>query len=401
MACGLPDYAEPLFKPARYKALRGGRGSAKSYTVARLLLIKALEMPSLIVCGREYQNSIADSVHSLLSSQIDSLNFNRFFNVHNNYIETKDKKSKFIFKGLNRNIQSIKSTHGITDFWLEEAQTISATSWEIIIPTVREPFSEIWCTYNPENEDDPTHVKFGEVEGMIPPDDSIIITANWRDNPWFPGVLIAEKDHMFKTNPDLYHHIWEGEVRANSDAQILKNKWHVEKFEPQKTWDGPYFGADWGFSVDPMALVKMWIDVDKMNLHVEYETGGLKIDLPFIKNYWEKVPETKEHVIRADNARPETISFMCREGFNVIAAEKWSGSVEDGIEVLKSFNKIIIHPRCKETITECRKYKYKVDRLTGDITTKIEDAFNHRIDAMRYGLDPFISKKGMGLFNVL
>lgn len=394
----LPDYAEPLFKPYRYKVLKGGRGSAKSYTVARALLIKGASKKCFVLCAREFQNSVTESVHRLLCEQIGELGLEKFYTFTKDTI-TGINGTHFIFKGVHRNVDSIKSIPGITDLWLEEAHTVSKRSWEILVPTVRDPGSEIWVTYNPESEDDPTHEKFCGKAG--PPEGSLVITANWRDNPWFPKVLEIEKAHMKRTNYDLYMHIWEGECRTNSDAQIFKGKWKVDFFEPEEHWDGPYYGADWGFSVDPTALVKIYLDLAKNNLHFSEEAGGVGIEMDDIAAEFDKVSGSRTRPIRADCSRPETISYVSRQGFMVEAAEKWTGSVEDGIEWFKTFDKIIIHPRCPETATEFRKYAYKVDRLTGDITTHIVDAYNHRIDAGRYGCQPMITLGRQGLLGVL
>lgn len=394
----LPDYAAPLFEPYRYKVLKGGRGSAKSYTVARALLIRGTQRKRFVLCAREFQNSIADSVHKLLLEQIHEMGLDHFYSHTRDTITGKN-GTQFVFKGVHRNVNSIKSIPGITDLWIEEAHTLSNHSWEVLVPTVRDPDSEIWVTYNPESEDDPTHVKFCGKDG--PPENSLVITANWRDNPWFPEVLRAEMEHMRRTNYELYMHIWEGETRSNSDAQIFKNKWKVDYFDVDSSWDGPYFGADWGFSVDPTALVKTYLDLANNRLIYAEESGGVGIELDDIDKEFDKVSESRTRVIRADNARPETISYVSRQGFLVEGAEKWKGSVEDGIEWMKSFDQILIHPRCKETATEHRKYSYKVDRLTGDITTHIVDAYNHYIDAGRYAYQPLIAAGRQGLLGVL
>lgn len=394
----LPDYAIPLFQPYRYKVIKGGRGSGKSHSVAKILLIRAAESKRFVLCAREFQNSMADSVHKLLVEQINELGLKDFYKVTHDKI-TGSNGSEFIFKGLWRNIESIKSIPGITDLWLEEAQTVSSLSWNVLIPTIREPGSEIWVTYNPVDEDDPTHVKFCGPDG--PPDNALVIEANWRDNPWFPEVLRVEKDHMKRTNYELYLHVWEGETRTNSDAQIFKGKWKIKKFEVSQDWDGPYLGADWGFSVHPTALVKIYIDVPRNRLIFAEEAGGVGIELDDTPAEFDKVKEVRYYMIRADNARPETISYIARQGFNIQPCEKWKGCVEDGVEFMKTFDEIIIHEQCVETAREFRKYSFKIDRLTGDITRIIVDAHNHYIDAGRYALEPLIQMGRQGLLSVL
>ncbi len=393
----LPAYAQDFLKPARFKVMWGGRGSTKSYTTARLLLLRGLKEKRFILCGREFQNSIADSVHKLLSEQIIAMGLEDKYIVKEKYISAAN-GTRFIFRGLHGNVESIKSIPGLTDMWLEEAQTISQRSWELLEPTIRESGSEIWVTFNPKDEDDPTYVKF---LGKHPPDNSIIREVNWRENPWFSDVLYEQMMHMKKTNYDLYLHVWEGQCRKNSDAQIFKDKFIVESFDIDPRWDGPYFGADWGFSKDPTTIVKIYVDVAKHELIIAQDAGGVGVEFDDIPILFDKLTDVRSTLIRADNCRPETISYVSRKGFLIQAAEKWPGSVEDGVEWIRSFNKVRIHTRCMGTANEFRKYSFKEDRLTGDILTKIVDDHNHYIDAIRYGCEPMITKGRQGLLGAI
>lgn len=398
MEIQLPKWSPPLFEPFRYKVLYGGRGSAKSVTIARVLLITGAQSRRKILCTREFQNSIADSVLSLLKEQAEQIGLSDFYHFGRDSIIGAN-GTEFLFKGLHHNINSIKSIPSITDCWIEEAQTISKLSWETLIPTIRENGSEIYISYNPYNEDDPVHERF--VSGKEgPPPNSFILKVNWDDNEWFPEVLMAEKDRDYRVNPELADHIWGGECRSQSAAQIFKGKYKIANFEPDKSWYGPYFGCDWGFSTDPMALTKSYIDAPNRRLYVRNETGGTGIELDHIPSWFDKIPESRTRKIRADNARPETISFVKRQGFNIVAVEKWKGSVEDGIEFLKNFDEIIIHSECVETAKEMKNYSYKVDRLTNDVTTDIVDAWNHYIDSLRYAFEPMI-KKEVSILDVL
>lgn len=409
----IPQYAETLLSPMRYKVLYGGRGSGKSYTIARLLLSEGIRKKKRVLCAREYQNSISDSVHKLLTEQIHVLGFSRLYDYNDHSITGKN-GTEFVFKGIRNNVNSIRSMVGLTDVWIEEAQSISQNSWDVLIPTVRESGSEIWASFNPDSQDDPTFKMFCNPDGSPKKrDDAFVINVNWYDNPWFPDILRKEKDELYKTNPELAEHVWGGECRSHSDAQIFKNKWVVREFERQAHYDGPYFGADWGFSIDPCALVKIYLDVPKRELLFRNAvfTRGREAELQNIKYTWQQVPESQKYIIRADSSRPETIQFMCREGFNVLPAEKWHGSVEDGIEWLKTWT-IVIHPDCESgiienqnripygLITESKNYSYKVDRLTQDVLTDMVDSYNHGFDAARYALEPMI-KTGIGSFQVL
>lgn len=397
----LPKYAKPLFLPKRYKVLYGGRGSSKSYTIARALLIIGRTQKIRVLCAREFQNSITESVHFLLRQEIDALGYGYHYEVTNNSI-TGANGTEFIFKGIRHNIESIKSMAGITHVWLEEAQTVSKFSWEILIPTIREPNSEIWVSFNPDSEDDPTYEKFVDKEGKpLPRDDAFVLKVNHHQNPWFPEVLKKEMEHLYRVNPDLADHVWEGNCRSHSDAQIFKGKYEVREFEAQPHFDGPYFGADWGFSTDPTTILKIYLDLRNREILIRHAKFGYGVEIDDLPEMFDQVPGVRNAKIRADCARPETISYMSRKGFDIEAAEKWTGSVEDGIEWLKGFDKIVIHPECEHMIKEAKNYSYKVDRLTQDVLTDIVDAYNHGWDAIRYGLQPLIMAGSASIFDVL
>jgi phage terminase large subunit len=379
----LPEAFQFLTEAARYKVAYGGRGSAKSWSVARVLCLLAASKPVRILCARELQSSIRDSVHRLLADQIEALNLSSRLEIQNAEIRGVN-GSLFIFEGLRHNTTKIKSMEGIDICWVEEAERVSEESWKILVPTIRKPSSEIWVTFNPEQETDPTYTRFVK----NPPPDAIVRKVNHDQNPWFPIELRKEMEYDYRVDPDSAAHIWGGECRKIGDAQVLKGKWTIDDFTPEADWNGPYYGADWGFSQDPTTLVRMWIH--KRNLYIEYEAYGVGVEITETPALFDNVPGSRKHTIRADSARPETISYMKRQGFNIMAAKKGPGSVEDGIAHLRGYEKIIIHPRCKYAAQEARLYSYKVDKLTGDILPILLDANNHIIDAIRYGLEPVI-----------
>lgn len=390
-ATRLAPWCKPFVAPSRYKIAYGGRGSSKSWAFARLLLLRVVRSPAAlrVLCARELQISIRDSVHRLLSDQIGHMGIGYYFDVGESYIRCSN-GSEFLFKGLRHNAGEIKSMENISICWVEEAQAVSEDSWTLLIPTIRAPGSEIWVTFNPDQETDPTYRRFV----LSPPPGALVRKVNWHDNPWFPPELEAERRHMLETDLDAYNWVWEGECRKASDAQVLKGKWVVEPFAPGPDWDGPYFGCDWGFSSDPSALVRLFIH--DWTLYIEHEAYGVGVEIDHLPAMFDLVPGSRERLIRADSARPETISFMRRQGFKMIGAEKYKGSVEEGVEFLRSFKRIVIHPRCKHAAEEAKLWSYKTDRLTGDVLPVLVDAHNHCWDGVRYALEPAIKDKARG-----
>ena len=383
-----------LRRPRRYKVLYGGRGGGKSYAIAAALLIEAMRNRHLILCVREFQNSIKDSVHRLLSDQIERCGLKWFFRVTKTGIFGAN-GSEFIFSGMARNIQSIKSTEGITIAWVEEAQTVSKASWELLTPTVRKNGTEIWVSFNPYEKTDYTYRLF--IENQHP--ESTVVKVGWEDNPWFPETLRKEKDYLYSVDPDAAAHVWGGETIAVSKAQVLHDKWVVEPFEPQEDWGGPYQGADWGFAEDPSVLVRMWIKGDltslERELYIEHEAYGCGVDINETPELFDSVPDARKYVTRADSARPETISYVSQHGYPLMeSVKKWPGSVEDGVSHLRSYSRIVIHPRCKRAQQEARLWRYKVDPRSGDVLPILVDKHNHIWDSARYGLAPIIQSAG-------
>lgn len=393
-----PTWAECLFRPKRNKVIRGGRGSGKSWAVARALSLKAAGRKLRILCTREFQNSITESCHELLSSQIRAMGLAHKYEIQQQGVYGTN-GSEFIFVGTGSNPEKVMSMEGVDIAWCEQAERMSARSWEILIPTVRKAGSEIWVTFNPDEENDPTYQRFV----VNPPPDCISLEVNWQDNPWFPEELRREKDYLYRVDPEAAAHVWGGQPRTNQSAQILRGKYIVESFtvpaeewERQRGgWDGPYFGADWGFASDPTTLVKCWIKgathgQTQGRLHVEHESYGVGVEIVRTPALFDTIPGARSHLIRADCARPETISHIHNAGFRIEPCEKWKGSVEDGIAVLRSFEQIVIHPRCIHAQEEARVWSYRRDRLTGDVLPDVKPGDDHIWDAVRYALGPMV-----------
>ncbi len=386
---------EALFNPMRYKVFYGGRGGGKSWQIADALISLAYSRKTRILCTREIQNSIKDSVHKLLKDRIDAIGLSDWFSITDKEIKS-SVGSEFIFKGLKHNINSVKSTEGIDICWVEEAQTVSKDSWDILTPTIRKEASEIWVSFNPKEEDDPTYQKFI----VNPPDNCISIEVNYDDNPCLPDTLRQEMEYCKKTDLEAYYHIWKGKPKKLSEAIIFKGKYEVFAFDDElyKQAGRLFYGGDFGFANDPSTLIRCFI-LDNC-LYIDYEAYGVGVELDEMPSFYESVPDSRKWPIKGDNSRPETISFIKKQGFNIAPAKKWQGSVEDGIAHLKSFKKVIIHERCKHMADEARLYSYKVDKKTGDILPIIEDKHNHCWDAVRYALDGYITKKSGGLMSL-
>ena len=375
-----PRVFKPLLHPARYKGAWGGRGSGKSHFFAELLIEDCIREKIDAVCLREVQKSLKFSVKKLLESKIQSMNAGAYFEVQNEQIKSTN-GGVIIFQGMqDHTSDSIKSLEGFKRAWFEEAQSASQRSLDLLRPTIRAPGSELWFSWNPNFSTDPVDVL---LRGETPPPNSVVVNANYRDNPWLPEELTAELEYDRKRDPDKFAHIWLGEYQRNSEARVFKN-WTIEEFErPAGTIHR--LGADWGFSVDPSVLVRCSIDGNR--LYVDYEAWSVGCEIVNLPELFMSIPEAEKWPITADSARPETISHMQRNGFPKIrAAIKGAKSLEDGVEWLKSFD-IVVHPRCKHLIDELTLYSYKTDPLTGLVLPILADKDNHVIAAVRYACE--------------
>lgn len=398
----LPPKLLPVFAPARgelrFRGGRGGRGSGKSFNFAKMAAIWGAIEPLRILCTRELQDSIKESFHAELKNAIASEPWlSSVYDVGIDYLRGKN-GTEFMFKGLRHNISSIKSTAQIDLCIVEEAEDIPEASWRDLEPTIRAPKSEIWVLWNPRKDGSPVDQRFVK---STPPR-SRIVEMNYTDNPWFPDVLEEQRQHQQRTlDPETYAHIWEGRYLKIGKASVFAGKWRVDDFTPAADWNGPYYGLDFGFAQDPSAGVKMWIHERK--LYIEYESGGVGIEIDELAPLLVKeLPGIEQHEVRADNARPESISFLKNKGDirlpRIKPCEKGKGSVEDGISHIKSYDEVVIHPRCKRVQNEFLLYSYKVDRLSGDILPIVVDANNHWIDAARYGLEPVMKRSRRSIF---
>lgn len=377
-----PPWAIPLLSPSRYKGAHGGRGSGKSHFFAELLVEEhTANQNQKSVCIREVQKSIKMSAKLLIENKIEQLGVGHYFEVQETVVKSRRGSGVMIFQGMqNHTADSIKSLEGFDRAWVEEAQSISQRSLDLLRPTIRKSESEIWFSWNPQYETDPVDVL---LRGKNPPDNAIVINVNYSDNPWFPGVLREEMEYDRRRDYDKYLHVWGGQYQTFGEAPVFRN-WSIEEFDAPP--DAVFrLGADWGFAIDPTVLIRCFIIGRK--LFVDYEAYKIGCEITDTPALFDAVPDARRWPITADSARPETISYMKKNGYpRIQSAAKGAGSVEDGIEWLKSFD-LIVHPRCKHTISELSAYRYKQDKLTGAVLPIFEDKNNHLIDALRYACE--------------
>lgn len=377
-----PEWALPLLKPARYKGAFGGRGSGKSHTFAELLIeAHILDQSSRSVCVREVQKSLAQSVKRLLELKIEQMNAGAYFEVQEAVIKSKKGDGLIIFQGMqNHTADSIKSLEGYDRAWVEEAQSLSQRSLDLLRPTIRKPESELWFTWNPNKATDPIDTL---LRGEKLPKGSAVVNVNYYDNPWFPKELEDEMEYDKSRDPDKYAHIWLGQYLKISGARVFNN-WTIDEFEaPEDAFFR--FGADWGFATDPTTLVRCYCIGRK--LYIDYEAYMVGCEIVNTPELFMTIPESTKWPIVADSSRPETISHMRKNGFpKMMGAIKGARSVEEGVEFLKSYE-IVVHPRCKHTIDELSMYSYKQDAKTQAILPILEDKKNHVIDALRYACE--------------
>lgn len=381
----LPDWGVPFLEPKRYKGLKGGRASAKSHFFAGLAVEEMLLHPTFdFVCLRESLKSLKFSAKKLIETKIAAYGVEKHFKILDSEIRRVNQAGEttgtMIFMGMqDHTAESIKSLEGFNRAWFEEASGMTRRSLELLRPTIREPGSEIWFSWNPNQETDPIE----EFLVKNTPENAIIDHLTFLENPFCPEVIKEEARIWYANDPQTYGHVWLGEYNTKSDDQVLGGKWKVEEFEVDPNWGGPYYGADWGFSSDPNTVIECYIDHEPDQLYVTRELYRHAVEIEDTPKFFDEMKGAKRYAIRADNARPEMISHMRNVGgyHKLVAAEKWAGSVEDGISRLRSFKDIVIHPNCPKTAQECSLYKYKRDRHTDDILPDIIKKHDHCLAA--------------------
>lgn len=400
----IPERMELLLHPKRFKVFYGGRGSGKTANVVSYLIEKARFRNSRVGCFREIQNSIKESSYAELVDEINRKGHSKEYRCVDGEITHHGTRSKFMFRGMWRNITAIKGMAGLTDVFCEESENISQISWDTLIPTVRSGGSEIIIVFNPNRETDPTWTNFVEpyvekmTDGIYEDDDILVVNVNYIHNPWFTEELKQHMNQMKSVDYDRYLWVYEGLFNRRTDEAVFGGKWKTLDFEPQSHWHGPYYGIDFGFSQDATAAVECYIEElgdERRNLYIYRDFAKVGLEITDTPDAMEAAfPGSKRYRWYGDCARPETISHIKRSGFEIYSCNKWAGSVEDGVTWLRGCDTIYVHQDCRHTIEEMTMYSYKIDKLTGNILPDIADKYNHVMDAIRYALNDMISQKG-------
>ena len=388
-----PEKLQCLFDPpsSRYRVLYGGRGGAKSWGVARALLILAAKDKLRVLCAREYQTSIKDSVHKLLSDQIQDLGLDSFYEITQASIRGKN-GSEFFFVGLKNNISNVKSFEGVDICWVEEAQTVSKTSWNVLIPTIRKEKSEIWVTFNPELETDDTFQRFV----VHSPKDCVIEKINWYDNPWFPDTLRLEKDDLKERDIEAYNTVWEGICRQTVDGAVFAKEMQSAELEG-RIMKVPY---------DPSKPVHAVFDLGWADATAIWFIQFIGMEIHLIR-YLEDTQRTISHYLSVmqtfgyvydtlwlpHDAQNKTLASNGRSIEEIVRAAGYKVQITAKVPVSDSINAArTVFPKCYFDREDCadglqclRHYRYDVDPDTKMFSkSPLHDQYSHGADAFRY-----------------
>lgn len=390
-ALEFPDWAEALFQPKRFKVMYGGRGGGKSWAVARALLIQGAQKTLRVLCTREVQKSIKDSVHRLLSDQIVAMGLEGFYEILETEIRGKN-GTIFLFSGLlQHTIDSIKSFEGVDRVWVEEAHSVSKKSWDVMIPTIRKPGSEVWATFNPQLETDEVYARFVKMGR----EDCLAIKVNYSDNPWFPEVLETERLHAKKTmKPTEYAYIWEGQCLPAVEGAIYFDE------VAQAQEDGRIRPVP----VDPLLKVHAVWDLgwnDSMSIIlVQRSASELRIvdyiedshrtlsdyALELKEKRWNWGTDYLPHDgftrdFKTGKSAQEILQAMGRT-----VAQTPKMDVEGGIKAARVvFPRIFFDETKTKRLVEClKRYRRRINQVTNEPGDPLHDEFSHGADAFRY-----------------
>jgi|SRR5215831_16264196 len=387
-----PHAFHELFQPHRYKSFYGGRGGAKSWNFARALLIQGAQRPLRILCARETMESIAESVHRLLSDQIKLLGLDSFYVIEKVRITGRN-GTEITFAGLAHNVGSIKSAESVDICWVEEAQAVSKESWNTLIPTIRKDGSEIWLSWNPDFEDDPTYQMFV----VNPPPDAYCRKVTWRENDWFPEVLKREMEHMRLTDPDEYEHTWNGSCISLLQSAIYANELRQVDRE-ERIQKVPYdrsrpVDCAWDLGYGDMTAIWMY-----QSTTFEYRLIDYLEDRARPLQWYLQAMQQKGYLFGTDFLPWDigTHAAQMGSGRSIEELMRLAGrkvriipklSVSDGIAAART-----IFPqcwfdreRCEAGLRALRHYRYgEVKTLNHSTREPLHDKSSHGADAFRY-----------------
>jgi phage terminase large subunit len=386
-----PIKLEGLFKKSRYKVAYGGRGGAKSWGIARALLILGAKNPIRILCAREFMTSMRDSVHKLLCDQIESLGLLNFYEITQASIRGKN-GTEFAFVGLKNNVANVKSYEGIDICWVEEAQTVSRLSWNILIPTIRKEGSEIWVSFNPELETDETYQRFV----ANPPEDCITMRVNWYDNPWFPDTLRMEKDALKQRDEEAYNQVWEGLCRQTVDGAIFAKEMQQAEKDGRIT-KVPYDASkpvhavfDLGWSDSTAIWFLQYVGMEtRLIRYIENSQQTMSYYLATMQTFG----YVYDTIWLPHDAENKTLAAAGRSIDDIVRSAGYKTQILPRVPIVDSINAArTIFPNCwfdrehaADGITCLRHYRYDVDPDTKQFSrSPLHDHYSHGADAFRY-----------------
>ena len=380
-----------LFDKARYKIYYGGRGAGKSHSAAKALLILGARNPIRVLCAREFQTSIKDSVHKLLCDQIELMNMHSIYDITQNSIRGRN-GTEFAFVGLKNNVANVKSYEGIDICWVEEAQTVSRKSWNTVIPTIRKEGSEIWVTFNPELETDETYQRFI----VKPPEHAVVQKINWSDNPWFPEVLALEKDALKSRDPSAYQTVWEGLCRLTVDGAIFANEMQLAEldgritkvnYDPTKPVHA-IFDLGWADSTAIWFLQFVGMET-RLIRYVEDNQKTISHYLALMQTYgymydtlW--LPHDAQNKTLASNGKSiEEIVRAAGHKTRIIERTPIADSINAARTIFR--NCWFDRENCYDGLQCLRHYRFQVDPETGQFSRNpLHDQYSHGADSFRY-----------------
>jgi len=385
-----PSKLRFLFQPARYKILHGGRGGAKSWGIARALLVQGAAKPLRILCARETQTSIDQSVHQLLTDQIEALGLSSFYEVKEKEIVGRN-GTGFSFAGLRQQgIANIKSFEGTDIVWCEEAETITKRSWDVLEPTIRKPGSEIWISFNPELDTGETYQRFV----VNPPSGAVVVQINYYDNPWFPPELERLRLDTKKRDPEGYETIWEGKTRSavegaiyakQVEAMVREGRYgnvpHDPLLKVHTVWD---LG-----NANNMRVLLVQRAASEIRIIDHIPGGGIQLADYVAELEAKKFRYGTDYIPHDGRAKQshsgksteEMLKAMGRTVYVIPVAE-----VEEGIRAAAMLlpRVWVDKGRCSEWMDSMKRYKRHINKSTGAVGSPVHDDASHDADTTRY-----------------